>query len=268
MSWGPTVPKDCMKMEDFNSAAQFDGDNNKKNPLVSFLDKATINNNQKTGQRLPKHMSQTINLFRKYLITRVQHGKTNVEESEAINRSPPQALLLPKVGCSFSRHPSFLEQQLLPNFRHDVTQPTLLSDKSSKAQLTIFYSGAINVYDNVPVDKAQAIMLLAGEGSLKNPTTTTPPSTNVTKSLPHSNSPSVCKFQAGDFPIARKQSLQRFLEKRHQRIISKTPYASPSTKHEDGDATTNGCLIGNQSVSPSPFPSHLGCFFPISAHKA
>ncbi|KAJ0981296.1 hypothetical protein J5N97_009551 [Dioscorea zingiberensis] len=47
------------------------------------------------------------------------------------------------------------------------------------AQLTIFYGGTVNVYDDVPLDKAQAIMFLASSGSnmasnMVNPRTEVP----------------------------------------------------------------------------------------------
>ncbi|XP_020082227.1 protein TIFY 6a [Ananas comosus] len=37
--------------------------------------------------------------------------------------------------------------------------------KSSLAQLTIFYAGVVNVFDNVPLDKAQELMLFASKAS-------------------------------------------------------------------------------------------------------
>ncbi|CAL9167159.1 unnamed protein product [Musa hybrid cultivar] len=42
----------------------------------------------------------------------------------------------------------------------NAPQPTYMT-----AQLTIFYAGCVNVYNDVPLDKAQAIMLLAGKES-------------------------------------------------------------------------------------------------------
>ncbi|XP_012440543.1 protein TIFY 6B isoform X1 [Gossypium raimondii] len=40
-----------------------------------------------------------------------------------------------------------------------------LGDSRSPVQLTIFYAGTVNVYDDITPEKAQAIMLLAGNGS-------------------------------------------------------------------------------------------------------
>ncbi|KAH7679779.1 Tify domain-containing protein [Dioscorea alata] len=58
--------------------------------------------------------------------------------------------------------------------------PRITSKPSSTtAQLTIFYGGTVNVYDDVPLDKAQAIMFLASNSSnlasnMANPRTEAP----------------------------------------------------------------------------------------------
>ncbi|KAL0412760.1 UNVERIFIED_CONTAM: hypothetical protein Sradi_1477700 [Sesamum radiatum] len=52
------------------------------------------------------------------------------------------------------RPPSLLEQQLLPVIKSGDAAPFSSSgEKSKTAQLTIFYKGEINVYDNVSADK-------------------------------------------------------------------------------------------------------------------
>ncbi|XP_057951429.1 protein TIFY 6B-like isoform X4 [Malania oleifera] len=71
------------------------------------------------------------------------------------------------------------------------------------AQLTIFYAGSVNVYNDISPEKAQAIMALAGNGSYFTPPNTTlpptqaktqllrPPSANdFIGNLPHVSSPS------------------------------------------------------------------------------
>ncbi|XP_068663814.1 protein TIFY 6B-like isoform X2 [Aristolochia californica] len=45
---------------------------------------------------------------------------------------------------------------------------------TGSAQLTIFYGGTVNVYDDITVEKAQAIMFLAGNGNANPNTTRTP----------------------------------------------------------------------------------------------
>ncbi|CAK9147348.1 unnamed protein product [Ilex paraguariensis] len=76
--------------------------------------------------------------------------------------------------------------------------PTSSDAKSSAAQLTIFYGGTINVYDKVTIDKAQAIMLLAGENSLSAPVVESVPTidmTKVTKPVQPSNFPQFASYK-------------------------------------------------------------------------
>ncbi|XP_072973431.1 protein TIFY 6a-like [Typha angustifolia] len=49
-----------------------------------------------------------------------------------------------------------------PFAQRDATKPS-----SATAQLTVFYAGAVNVFDDIPMNKAQEIMLLANKASSK-----------------------------------------------------------------------------------------------------
>ncbi|CAI9779870.1 unnamed protein product [Fraxinus pennsylvanica] len=113
------------------------------------------------------------------------------------------------------------------------------------AQMTIFYGGQVIVFNDFPAEKAKEIMLLASKSSAENHPAAAaaaafaPPSmvqspaesaTNIPAAVPVSKAvPSLVHNPpqptlASDLPIARKNSLARFLEKRKDRITSKAPY--------------------------------------------
>ncbi|CAH1417036.1 unnamed protein product [Lactuca virosa] len=105
----------------------------------------------------------------------------------------------------------------------------------SPVQLTIFYKGTVNVYDDMSPEKAQAIMLLAGNGvHVSQPMTTAPsspvsinPSTgtssraamDATKAMS-----SLRRVMQSAVPQMRGASLARFLEKRKERVMASAPY--------------------------------------------
>ncbi|GLT62858.1 hypothetical protein SLA2020_354610 [Shorea laevis] len=133
-------------------------------------------------------------------------------------------------------------------------------EQPQTAQMTIFYAGQVIVFNDFPAEKAKEIMELAGQGGSQTQSNNSlptnlaksspvessngiPPASNVVPSFgnnmkqdaiqPAPSQPVVCNL-----PIARKASLHRFLEKRKDRITTKSPYqtGAPPSKPADGKA--------------------------------
>ncbi|KAK3133419.1 hypothetical protein QOZ80_6AG0536320 [Eleusine coracana subsp. coracana] len=97
-------------------------------------------------------------------------------------------------------------------------------------QLTIFYGGKVVVFDNFPATKVNDLlqMVNGGQGVGKGS------SNAAAQNLPKPS------HNLSDMPIARRNSLHRFLEKRKDRIIAKAPYqvdpsVEASKKQADGE---------------------------------
>lgn len=117
--------------------------------------------------------------------------------------------------------------------------PTVEKSESDLPQMTIFYGGQVVVLDDLPADKAKHIMMLASTSSsgggaqnyhtsaVFSPPVVHSPSESATTTFSvqeQVKKPSPEIALVGDLPIARKNSLARFLEKRKDRIVANAPY--------------------------------------------
>lgn len=94
-----------------------------------------------------------------------------------------------------------------------------------KTQLTIFYGGTVVVFDDFPAEKTDELMQLAGSCNL-------PAASDVSAAAAVVFQNALGQPCLPDMPIARKASLQRFLEKRKNRLAERDPYQVASASAE------------------------------------
>ncbi|PWA70568.1 ZIM-domain protein 3 [Artemisia annua] len=128
-------------------------------------------------------------------------------------------------------------------------------------QLTIFYKGMVNVYNDMSPEKAQAIMFLAGNGTMAQTQAqahvTTPrtpadglqmtptsvgPSTGTSSATPTDTLKKMSSFRLmqSAVPQMRGASLARFLEKRRERVMASAPYSKGSMESSNKPESSNG----------------------------
>ncbi|KAL6655507.1 hypothetical protein ACP70R_006333 [Stipagrostis hirtigluma subsp. patula] len=102
-------------------------------------------------------------------------------------------------------------------------------------QLTIFYGGKVVVFDKFPSSKVKDLLEMINTGDRADK-----PSGTVSPE----NLPRPSQNYLSDLPIARRNSLHRFLEKRKGRIIAKAPYQVNSSVEESKPATGEKYWLG------------------------
>ncbi|XP_050371894.1 protein TIFY 9 [Argentina anserina] len=144
----------------------------------------------------------------------------------ALPKSPFQKFL--ERGRSFR---GIQAREMTPNLLSSEVLKSMIATRKSVAAtpdkapelpkgkpMTIFYGGSVSVFDVTP-DKFESIMKLAMEEKIKAARAAYRPQEPKQPKLVNVEDP-----LNEDLPIARRKSLERFLEKRKERLNTVSPY--------------------------------------------
>ncbi|XP_023527028.1 protein TIFY 10b-like [Cucurbita pepo subsp. pepo] len=175
--------------------------------------------------RAPEKSSfaQTCNLLSQYL-----------KEKRSLGITPR---IEPKDEFPTARPPAIMN--LLTNMENPGEKEAVgLFPPPSATQMTIFYCGKVLVFNDLPSEKAEEIMTMAGKGIVPSSrSAATVVSDKVTEPVTTREQPPT--KVSGDLPIARRASLHRFFEKRKDRVTARAPYQVNSRQYS-GSSTPTG----------------------------
>ncbi|KAL6519226.1 hypothetical protein OROGR_018546 [Orobanche gracilis] len=186
--------------------------------------------------------SQTCSLLSRYLKENGSFGELSLGLTPHLSESKETVNILPmieKSGRDSGSGKLEIDVDILPRLVNGGDETLHKSDtcrelEKEMGQMTIFYAGQVVVFDDFPADKAREIMMLARTSSAEHPAFAPPHSSESAAGSPNVV-PAFGIIQerarripqptpASDLPIARKNSLARFLEKRKDRITGIAPY--------------------------------------------
>ncbi|KAL8260278.1 hypothetical protein R6Q59_028231 [Mikania micrantha] len=179
------------------------------------------------------------------------------------------------------------EESVVPGHRNDTEKSDFFGDHDSihpgigdgteetKGQMTIFYSGKVNVYDDVPADKAHALFQLAvsplqfpqedsfDANMLQAPSISVGPPAISPQTVKMTDNYGLHKEESNMFrennsaegSASRKASVQRYLEKRKDRFKSKRKVGATLdvyANHQIGSHNLNEQSNRSATCSPPP----------------
>ncbi|XP_045813529.1 protein TIFY 10A-like [Trifolium pratense] len=174
---------------------------------------ANNNNNNKSST-----FSQTCNLLSQFIKDKGTFGTLSLHNPSTLTLTPNVS---PDSSCSGTTTMDFFptkeEELKTVDFLSTSGFNSIVAQETKTAQLTMFYNGQVIVLDDFPAQKVEELKSFAKtktqiQPSI-NPNIITQPSSTLI---------------IGEPTIARKASLLRFMEKRKDRVTSKSPYSKPS----------------------------------------
>ncbi|XP_016496763.1 protein TIFY 10A [Nicotiana tabacum] len=219
-----------------------------------------VDSGKVTGQK--SQFSQTCNLSSQFLKKKGSFGDLNnlgiyrSFEPTGNQTTTTTMNLLPmieKSGDSAEKN----SQKPMNLFPQEVISTA--KSEPEKAQMTIFYGGQVIVFDDFPADKANEIMKLATKKTnnkqnlasnifsypmVNNQKSAESVTTNLTQEFRTRTHVPISQSSVADLPIARRNSLTRFLEKRKDRITSTAPYQIYNKKIADSKTEENKAWLG------------------------